>query len=177
MRWIWIDRILVLEKQHRCVAIKNISLAEELLRDHLPATECRPAIPVMPNTLVIEGMAQAAGILVGATNGFTEKVILAKISKASFFEAARPGFSLHFDATIERLDRQGAATHGTVQLIDPENGSRKPMAEIDLLFSHVDQNMAGLEFPDRNFVFTGQFMDLLRQSGFGDLIPTDFVEE
>ena len=51
------------------------------------------------------------------------------------------------------------------------------MAEIDLLFSHIDQNMAGLEFPDRNFVFTGQFMDLLRQSGFGGLIPADFVEE
>ena len=65
MRWMWIDRIIELEKSKRCVAIKNVSLAEEVLHDHFPATDNRQAIPVMPNPLIIEGMAQTAGILVG----------------------------------------------------------------------------------------------------------------
>jgi len=30
------------------------------------------------------------------------------------------------------------------------------------MFSHIDQNMAGLDFPEHNFVFTGQFLDLLK---------------
>jgi hypothetical protein len=37
MRWIWIDRIVALEKGRRCVALKNVALAEDVLHDHFPA--------------------------------------------------------------------------------------------------------------------------------------------
>ena len=30
------------------------------------------------------------------------------------------------------------------------------------MFSHIDQNLAGLEFPEHNFVFTEQFTELLK---------------
>ena len=171
MRWIWIDRIVELEKGVRCVALKNVSLAEDVLHDHFPQAaladgSTRPAMPILPNTLVIEGMAQTAGILVGHARDFKEKVILAKIGRAQFSAAARPGFTLRYTALIERLDPAGAATRGTVELLDPATGAAKSMGQIDLLFSHVDRNRAGLEFPAHNFVFTSQFMDLLRQSGF-----------
>jgi len=86
MRWMWIDRILELEHGRRCVAVKNVSLAEEHLHDHFPGT------PVMPGSLMIEGMAQTAGILVGHARDFKEKVILAKIGKA-VFERDRPADS------------------------------------------------------------------------------------
>ena len=39
------------------------------------------------------------------------------------------------------------------------------VAEIDLMFSHVDQNLAGKEFPEENFVFTDLFSVVLRNSG------------
>jgi len=168
MRWIWLDRILELESGKRSVAIKNVSLAEEVLHDHFPATADREPLPVMPNTLIIEGMAQCAGILVGYTGGFKEKVILAKIGKAQFCAAATPGKTLRFTATLERFDTSGASTSGTVDLIDPAVGpdSAIPLAKIELMFSHIDQNRSGLAFPEHNFVFTDQFMNLLRQSGF-----------
>jgi 3-hydroxyacyl-[acyl-carrier-protein] dehydratase len=166
MRWIWIDRITALDKGRRCVAIKNVSLAEDVLHDHFAATDQRPAMPVLPNTLIIEGMAQTAGILVGHANDFAEKVILAKIGKATFQAAARPGWTIRFTATIERLDPSGASTSGTVELIDPATGDVRPMGAIELMFSHIDRNRAGLSFPEHNFVFTSQFMDLLRQGGF-----------
>lgn len=166
MRWIWIDRILELEREKRCVAIKNVSMAEDVLHDHFAATADRLATPVLPNALIIEGMAQTAGILVGHANDFREKVILAKIGKASFSLAARPGHTLRYTATIDQLHDSGASTSGLVERIDPATGEAREMGTIDLLFSHIDQNRAGLTFPEHNFVFTSQFMDLLRQSGF-----------
>ena len=69
-------------------------------------------------------------------------------------------------STIERLDTMGASVTGTVELVNPMDGVRRPMASIELMFSHVDHNRSGLAFPQRNFVFTDLFMDLLRQSGF-----------
>lgn len=168
MRWMWIDRIAVLQKGARCVAVKNVSLAEEHLHDHFARTADRPALPVMPATLMIEGMAQTAGILVGHARDFSQKVILAKIGKAVFDADVYPGQTLFYDARIDRIDEAGAATVGTVSRVDHASG--KPgepqvIGQIELMFSHIDQNMAGLEFPEHNFVFTDQFFDLLRNSG------------
>ncbi len=166
MRWIWIDRILELERGKRCVTVKNVSAAEEVLHDHFPATADRPAQPVMPNPLIIEGMAQTAGIMVGHAGDFKEKVVLAKITKASFTGVARPGYTIRFTAEMDSFSPVGASTHGKVELIDPHTGETKPLAEIVLMFSHIDQNMSGLAFPEHNFVFTGQLMDMLHISGF-----------
>ena len=58
MRWMWIDAITEYEPDKRLVAVKNVSLAEEHLHDHFSATETHPALPLMPNSLIIEGMAQ-----------------------------------------------------------------------------------------------------------------------
>ena len=166
MRWIWLDRILELTPGEKLVAIKNVSAAEDVLHDHFPATDRYPATPVMPHSLIIEGMAQTAGILVGHTGAFREKVILAKIAKALFTNALPgPGTTLRHTATLNRFDTSGAATSGVTELLDPATGEAQPLATIDLMFSHIDQNRAGLEFPEHNFVFTDQFMDLLRRSG------------
>ena len=168
MRWIWIDRIIELERGVRCRAIKNVSLAEDVLHDHFPADPSvgRSAMPVMPNSLIIEGMAQTAGILVGHANDFKEKVILAKIGRATFTEVAGPGHTIRFTATLDRLEVSGASTTGLVERIDPATGKIDSMGMIDLIFSHLDRARSDLEFPEHNFVFTSQFMDLLRQSGF-----------
>ncbi len=166
MRWMWIDRILELDKGRRCVTVKNISLAEEQLRDHFPRLGDRDSRPLQPAPLIIEGMAQTAGILVGHVRGFKEKVILAKIGKATFDCDVSPGMTLFFEANIVRLDDAGAATSGAVFLMDHSIGSteRVKIGEIDLMFSHIDRNLRGLPFPEHNFVFTDQFFDLMRNS-------------
>ena len=160
MRWMWIDRILELERGQRCVAVKNVSLAEEHLHDHFPGT------PVMPASLMIEGMAQTAGILVGHARDFKEKVILAKIGKAVIERDVFPGSTIFYMAHMDRIDESGASTHGTIELLDhAAGGGRRPIGTVDLMFSHIDQNMRGLAFPEHNFVFTDQFFDLMRNSG------------
>ena len=166
MHWIWLDRILELQRGQRCVAIKNVTAAEDVLHDHFPASDSHPAIPCMPHTLIIEGMAQTAGIMVGHARDFKEKVILAKIGKAIFTDAlATPGTTIRHTATLNHLDDRGGSTAGTVELLDPVTGHAQSLAEIELMFSHIDQNMQGLAFPEHNFVFTDQFMDLMRRSG------------
>lgn len=174
MRWIWIDRIVELDRAARCVAVKCVSAAEEVLHDHFPARESTdpqgrpvrtPPVPVLPNPLIIEGMAQTAGILVGHAGDFREKVILAKIAKARFTAAAHPGHVLRYTATLERFDEQGASARGEVTRLDPASGGEAPLAEIELMFSHIDRNRAGAMFPAENFVFTDQFFDLLRRAG------------
>ena len=67
MRWIWIDRFESFELNVAAVAVKNVSLAEDHLHDHFPG------FPVMPASLMIEGMAQTAGILVGARAAIQRK--------------------------------------------------------------------------------------------------------
>lgn len=150
MRWIWIDKFTEFTSRRSATAIKNVSLAEEHLHD------LYPDFPIVPHSLIIEGMAQTAGILVGEARNFAEKVILAKVGKATFFRLVRPGQTLTYHAMIDQLSEQGAAITGTVTVGDDT------VAEIELMFSHIDQNLAGLEFPEHNFVFTDQFTDLLK---------------
>jgi 3-hydroxyacyl-[acyl-carrier-protein] dehydratase len=168
MRWMWIDRVVLLEPGTRLVAVKHVSLAEEHLHDHFASAGELPALPVMPASLIIEGMAQAAGILVGHAQNFREKVVLAKISKAELREDARPGATLRYTATVQRMDRAGASTSGLVELIEPVAtgaGLPREIGAIDLMFSHLDQNMGGMQFPEHNFVFGESFKTLLRSSG------------
>ena len=149
MRWIWIDKFIEFESGRRAVAIKNLTLAEEHLHDHFPG------YPVMPASLMIEGMAQTAGILVGEARDFTEKVILAKVKRAAFDGVARPGQQLRYEATIESISPEAALTSGTVQC------DGRPLGQVELMFSHIDQNISGLNFPKENFVFTEEFKSLL----------------
>lgn len=150
MRWIWIDKFIEFNSTENAVAVKNITLAEEHLHDHFPG------FPVMPETLMIEAMAQTAGILVGEAKKFQEKVILAKVKKAVFFDYAKPGDTIKLHARIESIAPEAASTSGRITCGD------KLIAEIDLMFSHIDRNLAGKEFPDENFVFTDTFKSLLR---------------
>jgi len=151
MRWIWIDKFTQFTSRESATAVKNVSLAEEHLHD------LYPAFPIVPHSLIVEGMAQTAGILVGEARNFEEKVILAKIGKATFHRLVRPGETITFAARVQQLNEQGASIEGRVTV-----GSGDPVADIELMFSHIDQNMAGLKFPEHNFVFTEQFTELLK---------------
>ncbi|MEM8783681.1 MAG: hypothetical protein AAGE65_12620 [Planctomycetota bacterium] len=169
MRWIWLDRIVELKKGERLVAVRTVSWGEELMHEHFVGEQLGDGrrMPCMPHSLVIEGMAQAAGVLAGHANDFQEKVILAKIGRAIFEPGvlATPGSTIRHTATLERIDTSGAATSGVVEVIPPGGGNAFAFAKIDLMFSHVDQNRQGLAFPEHNFVFTEQFMGLLDVSG------------
>jgi len=168
MRWMWIDRVVELVPRERLVAIKGVSLAEEHLHDHFAPSGDRPAMPIMPMSLIVEGMAQSAGVLVGHAEAFREKVVLAKVSKAELTEDAVAGDQLRYTATIESMTDVGASTRGVIELIRHDAsgpGEPREIGRVDLMFSHLDNNMGGVEFPAHNFVFGESFRTLLRSSG------------
>jgi len=163
MRWIWIDKFTEFTSKVSATAIKNVSLAEEHLHDLFPA------FPIVPHSLIVEGMAQTAGILVGEARNFAEKVVLAKIGKAVFHRLVLPGQTLSFTAKIDQLAEQGASVVGTVTVLEP--GGPELVAEIELMLSHIDQNMKGMKFPAHNFIFTEQFTGLLDSFRVSAKIP------
>jgi len=118
---------------------------------------------------MIEGMAQTAGILVGTTSRFKEKVILAKISKASLDCDVTAGDTVRYDATIDRLDEAGASTTGTIDRRVASGDAWERIGRVELVFSHIDNNMAGTEFPEDNFVFSDNFKMILETAGLSDL--------
>src|SRR6266508_3249800 len=102
MRWLWIDRFLEFRRGQSARALKNLSLAEDLFADHFPG------YPVMPASLILEGLAQTGGILVGEANDFMEKVVLAKIVSAKFTREALAGEVLVYDVAVLTLRPEGA---------------------------------------------------------------------
>ena len=153
MRWIWIDKFIEFNSGKNAVALKNVTLAEDHLHDHFPG------FPIMPECLMIEAMAQTAGLLVGQSRGFKEKVVLAKIKKCTFSDYVKPGDTILLHAEIESIADEAASTVGKITC------DGKLIAEVDLMFSHVDQNLAGKKFPEENFVFTDLFGLVLRDFG------------
>jgi len=148
MRWIFVDRFLTLEKGRYAKAVKNVSMGEEHLHDHFPS------YPVMPNSLIIEALAQTGGLLAGHAFDFKEKVILAKIEKAEFFRMVTPGDQMILEATLVENREEGCKVIGEVSV----NGVR--VASATLMFVNLSTNQAkGLQ--PENFVFTKEFLALL----------------
>lgn len=149
MRWIWIDRFLEFERGKFAKALKNLSLAEDHFADHFPG------FPVMPAPLILEGLAQTGGILVGEANDFKEKVVLAKINWARFHREALAGEQLIYEVTMLNLRPEGAAVEGKV------SSDGTPVAEAEIFFAHLDKSRSQQLFGDHNFVFTGELKHLL----------------
>src|SRR5262245_46197955 len=108
MRWIWIDRFLEFHSRKSARACKNLSLAEDYFADHFPG------YPVMPGSLILEGLAQTGGILVGEANNYQEKVILAKIPSARFHRDVLAGEVLTYEVELLHLRTEGASVQGRV---------------------------------------------------------------
>ena len=101
MRWFWIERFTEFVSGQKAVAIKNVSLGEEHLHGYYPS------FPVMPGSLVMEGMAQTGGLLLGELSGYQARLVLAKITKLAFHFTPRPGDTLTYTTQLDAV-RSGA---------------------------------------------------------------------
>lgn len=141
MRWVWIDRFEEFTPGKSARAVKLVSRAE----DHVH--EPYPACPMLAPSLILEGLAQTGGILVGQANDFREKVVLAKIPFATIHGYAAPGDRLEYHAVLEQLEAGGAVVAAKA-VRDGE-----VLVEAEIVFAHLDQSQAGAVFGSDNFVF------------------------
>jgi len=152
MRWIWIDRFVGFEPGKSATAVKCVSAAEDYFADHYPG------YPVMPAALILEGLAQTGGILIGEVNQFREKVVLAKIPSAKFHRDAVAGEQLTYHVEVVDLRPEGAIVRGTV------TSNAELIAEAEIFFAHLDRNRSQQAFGSDNFVFSGELTYLLGQA-------------
>lgn len=105
MRFFMIDRITAWEVGRAAEALKNVALSEDFFDDHFPRR------PIMPGVLMIEGMAQLAGLLVEATlqekHGQDAKALLTVLERTKFREPVRPGDTLTYRAEIVSVNPSG----------------------------------------------------------------------
>jgi len=132
MRWFWIDRFIEFESGRQAKAIKNVSLSEEHLHDHFPG------FPVMPCSLIMEGMAQTGGILLGETHQFQHLVFLAKIPKFISHRNARPGDQLVYTASLIEAREEGGMAAVTAHC------GEELVAEAEIVFAHLSPAEAGI---------------------------------
>jgi 3-hydroxyacyl-[acyl-carrier-protein] dehydratase len=149
MRWTWIDRFTRFESGKSATAVKNLSLAEDHFADHFPG------FPVMPAPLILEGLAQTGGILVGEANKFEKNVVLAKIT-AKCLRDALAGEQLTYTATLLDLNDTGARVSATA------HSGADVVIEAEIMFAHVTPAQMPPGVPDAKFVFTGELTHLLR---------------
>ena len=90
-----VDRILELESD-RIVGIKNVTQNEPFMQGHFPN------FPVMPGVLVVEAMAQVAGVLVlkSIPDRENKLVLLASIEQAKFRRPVVPGDQLRIEMVV-----------------------------------------------------------------------------
>ncbi len=151
MRWTWIDRFTAFESRRSATAVKCLSLAEDHFADHFPG------FPVMPAPLILEGLAQTGGILVGEANQYRENVVLAKMS-AKFHREAMAGEQLTYTTRILDIGMSGARVSGEV------HSGAELVAEADIMFAHVTAEQLPPGIPDPKFVFSGELAHLLRMA-------------
>ncbi len=90
-----VDRIVELEPD-RIVGIKNVTANEPFFQGHFPE------FPVMPGVLIVEAMAQVAGVLVlkEIANRGDKLVLLASIDQAKFRRPVVPGDQLRMEMVV-----------------------------------------------------------------------------
>jgi 3-hydroxyacyl-[acyl-carrier-protein] dehydratase len=142
MRWMWVDRFVEFESGKRAVSIKNVSLAEEHLHDHFPG------FPVMPHSLILEGLAQTGGILLGETHQFSQVVILAKVPRMTFHSYVTPGETLTYRVTLEDVNADGGMVSASAKV------GERLVADGEILFAHVNPDQPGaVRVDQKSFVF------------------------
>lgn len=115
--FLMVDRVHSMRSDEFGIGVKNVTANEPHFLGHFPDN------PIFPGVLMIEGMAQTAGVLCilsGATGGPSKSVFFLTIDRAKFRKQVRPGDTLeyHMTKTARRKNmwwyRGEARVHGQI---------------------------------------------------------------
>ena len=120
----FVDRVLEIVPGERVVALKNVTANDPHLQDHFPGN------PLMPGVLLVESMAQTAGLLLPEGSS----AVLAQIKEARFRAPVIPGDQIR----IEAVRRGGLGELHRFEVAALVNGT--PAAEAEIVLAVVRPN-------------------------------------
>ena len=99
-----VDRVIEIVPDVSVVALKNVTINEPFFQGHFPGH------PVMPGVLIVEAMAQTAGLLTQISRHLkgdkgSPLFYLVKVDNARFNAPVVPGDQLRLEVTLKRLMR------------------------------------------------------------------------
>ena len=126
--FLMIDRVLILDK-NKITALKNITADEWFFKGHFSG------FPIMPGALIVEGLGQAATLLVryNLEEHHTKDVLAFRIKEAKFSAPAFPGDQLKYEIALMGQDERGALLQCKVLKED------KVIAESTLMLAVVNR--------------------------------------
>jgi len=127
-----VDAIIELEPE-RIVGIKDVTVNEPFFAGHFPD------FPVMPGVLILEAMAQVAGVLVlkSIPDRKSKLVLLASVEQAKFRRPVFPGHQLRIEMKVTRRKASVAKMHGQATV------DGVVMAEAELMCKLADREITG----------------------------------
>jgi len=125
--FLFVDRVIEVEQGKKGIGIKNVTINDGFFQGHFPQK------PVMPGVVMIEAMAQTAGVVVLTSGAHNGKVALfMSISDVKFRKVVYPGDQLLMEVEIIR-DRERTAHVKGVARVDGEVA-----IEADMMFSYTE---------------------------------------
>jgi 3-hydroxyacyl-[acyl-carrier-protein] dehydratase len=155
MRFILIDKIVLLEAGKRIKAVKCVSLAEEYLADHFPV------FPVLPGVLLLQGLIESASWLVRETENFAHSMILLEEARNIKYKSfLAPGSQIEYTVDAKTIEENISSFTG----IGISEGQEIVQGSFGLRhFNLADENPAMAAVDDRVIENMKKRWQLLRQ--------------
>jgi len=113
-----VDKVTEMNEGENVIAYKNISISEPVFQGHFPGH------PIYPGVMILEGMAQAGGILALKSSGLTDEEIKQKviyfmsIDGAKFRSPVKPGDKLEYRIKVLKLRKNLIVLEGKAYVDD-----------------------------------------------------------
>lgn len=131
MRYVLLDRITTLEPPELARGQKCVSLSDDIFVDHFPGH------PVMPGALILESMAQLAGVLLEGSMRLRDRhdlhALLTMVDRCKFRHLVRPGDRLELEAKTLRVTEDGGQAQGFARV----EGQVVAEAQLSFAFAQV----------------------------------------
>jgi 3-hydroxymyristoyl/3-hydroxydecanoyl-(acyl carrier protein) dehydratase len=114
MRFVLLDRITALDPPRSARGVKCVSLSDDVFEHHFPGH------PIFPGVLLVEAMAQVAGVLLEMAmrerGQLNYHALLVRVVQARFRHMVRPGDRIEMEVTADRISEDGAQVRGVARV-------------------------------------------------------------